>query len=180
MDKIKKVSFIFRILFQSLFICLPIIVGMLWFFAPAVIGSKTGIILSAIPQSLEIAEPLSASTKFLGFLIDLIPLAIIEFILYCLIKLFSLYEKAEIFTLKNVRYIKNVGYALLIGQLLNPLYQALLTMVLTWHNPPGHKVITISISGIDISLIFTGVLTILISWVMAEACKLQEDQKYTI
>lgn len=181
MHKIAKVSLFFRILFQCLFILFPLTMGLLWWFAPSTIGStQLGVMMSVIPQSLEILNPLSTSTKLFGFIIDLIFLIPAEFVLYFLIKLFSLYENGKIFTIENVCYIQYAGYTLLIGELLNPIHQALLTGVLTAHNPPGHRMMTVSISGFDIGLILVALLTILISWVMAEGCKLQEEQKYTI
>lgn len=181
MHKIAKVSLFFRILFQCLFILIPLTIGLLWWFAPNAIGStQLGIMMSVVPQSLEILHPLSASTKLLGFVIDLIFLIPAELVLYFLIKLFSLYENGKIFTMENVHYIQYVGYTLLIGELLNPIHQALLSGVLTAHNPSGHRMMTVSISGFDIGLILSALLTILISWIMTEGCKLQEEQNYTI
>lgn len=181
MQKIQKVSLLFRILFQVLFVLFPMITVLLWFYAPTPLGSpQMGIMLRAFSENINILHPLSLTTKFLGFIVSLIPLIISEFILYFLIKLFMLYEKGQIFALKNVYYINKIGCTLLIGQVLNPIYEALISGVLTWHNPPGHRFMTISLSGTNLGILLVGFLVILISWIMAEGYKLREEQKYTI
>jgi hypothetical protein len=107
-------------------------------------------------------------------------MAIALFILSMLIKLFSLYAKGEIFSLNNVRYIKNIGYALLIGQIVHPIYQGLMGLVLTWHNPPGHRFASVTFDQVNLGILLVALLVILISWIMAEGCKLQEEQKLVI
>ncbi len=181
MGKIQQVSYYFRFLFQLVFLALPILLGLFWINAPIPLGfPKAGFTASFIPDGIEILHVLSPFTKFSGFLICLIPLFFTELVLYFLVKLFNLYEKAEIFSIKNVTYIKKIGYALLLGQLVNPLFDALMTFNLTWGNPHGHRMIGITIDGTNIGIILGALMTILISWIMAEGCKLREEQQLTI
>ena len=102
------------------------------------------------------------------------------YILYSLIKLFKLYEKAEIYSINSVRYIRNIGYALIITQLVNPIYEGLMGVALTWHNPTGHRFASISLDQTNIGIVLVALLVILISWIMAEGCKLREEQQLTI
>jgi hypothetical protein len=51
---------------------------------------------------------------------------------------------------------------------------------MTWQNPPGHRAATLSLSSIDIATLLTAILIILISWIMAEGCRLREEQQLTI
>ena len=102
------------------------------------------------------------------------------YILYSLIKLFGLYSKGEIFSVNNVRYIRNIGYALLFTQIVNPLYQVLMGAVLTLHNPPGHRFLSITLDQTNLGIILIALIVILISWIMAEGCKLREEQQLTI
>jgi hypothetical protein len=76
--------------------------------------------------------------------------------------------------------VRNIGYTLLITQIANPICQALLTLVLTWQNPLGQHYATISLNGTNLGLILMSVLIILISWIMAEGYKLQEEQQYIV
>lgn len=183
MNKIQRTSLFFRVLFQITFLLLPLLTIITWVYAPApltLLGNK--IIMNAFPQGYPIMQPFSMNTKLWGFTISLIPLMANLFVLYFLIKLFRLYEQGEIFTMNNVRYIRNTGYALLIGQLINPVYQALLSMALTWHNPPhrGLRVISVSLDGTNIGIVLMSLLIVLISWIMAEGYKLKEEQQLTV
>lgn len=181
MQKIQRISLLFRILFQITFIIIPIALIIFWVRAPAPIEYFHGSVsFSFIPKAIAVLSPLNLDTKIYGFLISLIPIAIAEIILYFLIKLFKLYEKKEIFSLQNVKYIRNIGYTLLAGQVLNPVYQLLLSATLSWHNPPGQRLATITLDGTDAGIILMALFTILISWIMAEGCKLHEEQKYVI
>lgn len=180
--RIKKVSFIFRWLFQILFIAVPVLHTVTWIIAPAAfdVSGHFGFFSSAIPQGTVIMHNLTTSTKIYGWLIGAVPMLIVEFILYLLIRLFLLFERVEIFSTANVQYIKKIGYSLLAFQLLNPLFDGLLTALLTFGNPPGHRYASITISGLNIAMVLTALMAILISWIMAEGCRLRDEQQLTI
>lgn len=181
MNKIQRVSYIFKLLFQFIFVVVLLIPIFGWIQAPMPFLFSFGWI-SVIPEAYQnlITYPLDANTKLLAFMVDMLPTIVELLVLYFLIKLFGLYEKGEIFSLKNVRYIRNVGYALLINELLRPVRQFLLGFILTWHNPPGQKIALMTISGTNVGIILTALIIILISWIMAEGYKLQEEQELTI
>lgn len=182
MRKIQRVSKFFRWLFQITCIALPILSIIFWFNAPSPIEVvHHALVVNYIPESIKIFHTLTYSERFFGFIISLMPLTVNLFILYFLIRLFQLYEKCEIFSLKNVQYIKYIGYTLLIGQFIaNPIYEAILSATLTWHNPRGERMATISFTGTNLGIVLTALLIILISWIMAEGYKINEDRKYTI
>ena len=184
-SKIKQVSVFFRVVFQILFIVFPIILAIGWMNAPSSLNLLSGMIrMNVIPYSYEnhIFHTLTASDKLLAFAVSCMPLIIELFVLYSLIKLFRLYEKGEIFSSNNVRHIRNIGYALLIDQLINPIYQAVMGLVLTWGNASGHhlRIMAITLDQTNIGVLLTGLLVILISWIMAEGYKLHEEQQLTI
>ena len=58
--------------------------------------------------------------------------------------------------------------------------QALLSVVLTWHNPQGERMVVISLTEANISIVLTGFMIILIAWIMEEAQQLKDDQQLTI
>ncbi len=181
MKNIQYVSRFYKWLFQIMFCILPIIYVVFWINAPSPIFSEVyGFSMSFVPDEILITQALTKGTKMLGFMVGLIPLSIHLFTLYFLIVLFKQFERNNIFAKINVHYIKRIGYTVLAGQLLNPLYQALISPVLTWHNPPGQRVVTITLSGTNLGLLLTSLLIILISWIMAEGYKLKEEQDYTV
>jgi hypothetical protein len=180
-SNIKNVSRLFKLLFQIIFITLPIAHLIAWIYAPEPLFLPLKIVIRTISENIPILHTLSFNTKLLGFLVSAVPLIAAECMLYFLIKLFALYQHNEIFSLKNVQYLKKIGYTLLIMQGLKPIFEGfLLSMILTWHNPPGHRIASITIEGLDIALLFTAFLVILISWIMAEGCRLREEQQLTI
>lgn len=179
MNKIQRVSLFLRVIFQIAFVVWPILLIMYWSFAQYLIPNFMHII-SLIPSGLEILHPITTTDAFFGILIGLLPSAIIMTILYFLIKLFKLYEQGKIFTVLNVKYIKNVGITMLIGQVVNFIYEALISFALTFHNPAGHKVAVVTFGNADLYNIFTAIMVIVISWIMAEGCKLQEENQYTV
>lgn len=183
MHKIKRVSKMFRILFQVVFILLPIgnIIG--WMQAPKPIIILQGIFrLNVIPHTYqeEILHNLSYTEKGLGLLASCIPLAIQLSIVYFLIRLFKCYERGEIFSLKNVNYIKKIGYGLLISEIIIPVHQFIAGVILTMHNPPGHRFASMSWDQTNLGILLIALLVILISWIMAEGYRLQQDQELTI
>lgn len=183
MNRIKHVSLFFRILFQILFIALPLLLVVAWVTSPKSFDMMGGVIhMSFIPRPYanSILHVLTNTDRLLGFCISAIPMIIELYILYSLIKLFRLYEKDEVFSINNVRYIRNIGYALLVTQIVNPIYEGLMGVALTWHNPPGHCFASVTLDQTNIGIIFAGLIIILISWIMAEGCKLREEQQLTI
>ncbi len=195
MNKIKNVSLFFRLVFQLIFIALPILLVISWIYAPEELVTLSGFVkLKAIPDTYNgmhtyisgsapekaILHTLSAGEKTVGCLVSAIPTLIEMFILYCLIKLFRLYENGEIFSLNHVKYLRNIGFAFLIGQLIEPFYQFIMGLVLTLNNPPHHRYAAITMDQTNIGILLTGLLFILISWIMAEGYKLSEEQQLTV
>ena len=180
--KIRKISRFFRWLFTAIFIALPVIHGLLWFFAPIPKFDfmHLGFVMDLIPKGVQVMTALSPLTRLYAFLVDLIPLIILEFLFYSLIRLFKLYEQGDIFSTRNVVCIKNIGASLLIFQIIQVICNGLLSMVLTWNNPPGFRVITVTLSGLNVSMMLMALLIILISWVMMEGCRLRNEQQLTI
>ncbi len=195
MNKIKNVSLFFRLVFQIIFIVLPVLLIISWVYAPDELVLLVGFIkLNAIPATYSgmhtytaqglpekaILHTLSVGEKSLGCLVSAIPMMVKMFLLYCLIKLFKLYENGDIFSINHVRYIRNIGYALLISQLIEPFYQFVMGFVLTMHNPPHHHFAAITLDQTNVGILLTAFLVILISWIMAEGCNLREEQQLTI
>lgn len=181
MNKIRRVSIFFKVVFMLLFIAVPVIQIIGWMNAPIPLAMSFWL-FNVIPKSYQaaVAFPLGPDIKLGGFFISLIPTIIELFVLYCLIKLFGLYARGEIFSINIVRYFRNIGYGLLLEQLLHPIYQFLLGVVLTWQNPPGHRFAAITIDQTNFGILFVALFVILISWIMAEGCKLREEQQLTV
>lgn len=183
MKKIRFISQCFFWLFIIIFIAMPILSVVFWIHAPDLLylaNKSLGFSINEIPKGIDILHTLSATTKLLAFTVDLIPLILNMLVVYFLIRLFALFKKGELFSLNNVICIKRTGIFLLVGQLVNPFYEAAISAVLTYGNPPGHRYAAATLSGTNIGIILVSILIILISWIMAEGCKLQEEQRLTV
>lgn len=183
MQKIQRVSKFFRMVFQLLFALSPVEAAIAWVNAPNPLIFGGGVFqFNAIPPTYQthILHSLSASEKLFGFLVGMLPLAITMVLLYCLIKLFRLFEQGEIFTLGVVGYIRKAAYVLLIGQALNPAYEFLMGIVLTLGNPPGQRMAKITFSHNNLGIILIALMILLISWIMTEGCKLSDEQRLVI
>lgn len=178
MNKIQRVSLFLRTIFQIAFIVWPLALALYWFFAPQSILNNLPI--SFIPKGTEILHPITYADAFWGFLIGLLPITIEMLIIYFLIRLFKLYEQGKIFTLLNVKYFRNIGICMLINQGIGFVYDVLITFVLTLHNPPGYHVASFTFNNHDAYNIVTAIMVIVISWIMAEGCKLQDEQQLTV
>ena len=180
MNKIQKVSRFFRVLFQIGFVITVIAPILLWFLMPHithVANIAIDVRLSALPKAVHIVHPITWFDRTMGFLIDLIPMITTLGVITCLIRLFRLFERSIVFTQENVKYIKWVGYWLLIKEATVPFYQALMSFALTWHNPAGQQIIAISYKDANFGIILLALIVILVSWIMREATKINEENQ---
>lgn len=177
MNKIKRLSTIFKFVFFSLFLLYPLVAMVFWISPETFMNYG----LSFIPKDTKILHALSWSDKSMGFLIALVPNIIVTVIMYCLFKLFTLYEQSKFFVVESARYLRKVGFLLLINDLILPfIVDPLMQLAITIHNPPGQRYTSVTVSTSDLYGIFTALLIILISWIMVEACKIQEEQQLTV
>ena len=185
MNKIKRISQIFRFLILIIFITVPLLQAMFWIQAPEPLSlgnlfTGNWIAVTFIPKAVQILHQFTTADRFNGFLISLIPTSLVMLICYYLISLFKLYQTGVIFSLDNVRLIKKIGIVLFLSQIVQPFYQFLLSMSLTWENPIHHRYGFISLNQTSFGILLTGLILILISWIMAEGHKLKEEQDFKV
>lgn len=183
MNRIKRISKFFRVFFQIILVIMPLIFVYTWLSSPQEFVLPGGVIhMTSVPDAYRnhIFHVLSGSERLMAALVSAVPVCIVLFIVYSLIKLFKLYEQGEIFSLANVRYIRNIGYAMLALQIVDPFYQLAIGYVLTVNNPPGQGYMSVTLDQGNVEGILTALVVILISWIMAEGCKLREEQQLTI
>lgn len=189
MNNIKRVSLIFRVIFQIVFVVHPILFVAYWINAPQSLNMFGGmVVFDFIPRAYTatashasaVLHQLSMLEKFSAFAASTVPLLIELFIYYSLIQLFRLYEQGKIFAQENVMILRRIGLVLVARQLLNPIYEAIMGLILTWHNPPGHRFAAVTFDQTNFAMLLTALLVLLISWIMMEGCKLREEQQLTI
>lgn len=97
-----------------------------------------------------------------------------------LYRLFRNYENASVFTEKNTLYYKRLGQTLFIFSIVQLSLPMLMSVTLTFQNPPGERLLVLSVGTpqmlpLIISFIVSGV-----AYVMNEAYRLEKEQQLTI
>ena len=183
MNKVVTTSRFFKRIFTVIFLAWPLVLALIWFQPQQDFLATLGLNISNfIPLGLfdHILVPLSASTKALGFFISFIPMIIGLLISWLFIRLFQGYEQNYIFNLKSIRILKKIALVMILGVLLDPLYQVLISFAMTMHNPPGYRLITLYIGAESIRTLITAGLIYLIAYIMQEGVKLSDEQALTI
>jgi len=112
-----------------------------------------------------------------GFVVGMIPAAAMIWGLLALARLFHSYAVGNYFSPVTVASFRHLGFAALFGCLAQILYGAMVTPLVTFGNPPGERFVTISIGTVNIGLLLLGFALIVVSWVMEEARKIEEEQR---
>jgi hypothetical protein len=183
MNKIKVVSFYVARLLDFMVIGLPVYIIFQWIFIHA--NSWLLYSQSYIHTHQEIITldqvAWTPLTRFVGCCAQLIEFGPFLGILYFLAKVFHRYELGEIFTMKNAQYYYQIGILLFLDALLaQPISGGLWVLSATLSNPVGQRYINISIGTPNIMAVLMGLLVILISWVMIEGSKIQNEQQLII
>lgn len=198
LDKIKRLSKLVKFICVVLLLIIPIIDAIFWIFCTPVIENipaqtraqqkspdtntyltwqipnmpigftKTNNLFSSLNKTT-----LSSKERLFGFISDLLPMLINMFLIAILISLFKLYASGIIFTMENVRCYQYLGWLLILKPFIISLYDSLLYSLA---NYPGFSIGF----GNDIVATFTGLVVLIISWVMAQGYKIEEEQAYTI
>ena len=181
MHKLQRVSKIMKVLFSSLLCLYPLALILFWLNPQTMHYYLNGFQLSFLPYGLEMPQTLSVATIIYAFLLCLLPTTVKLCIFYFASKLFSLFEQGIIFSLRNVLLIRNIAMTMLIGELfVNPIFKALISMLLSWQKGPGERVLQITITGHDFGTIFISIIMFIASWVMAQGCSIKREQELTI
>ncbi len=188
-NRIQRFAKFFRAIFLIALIVSPLFVGSIWLSGGEILVSgeeDPSMAIEILTDDLAIDEahspdfPLPWSTRLLGLGVAMIPTGIGMLSLWWLFRLFSCFSAGEIFTRNTVKYIRRTGWTVLIGAGITPIYEALMTIVLTIHNPPGERLVAITFDSANFEEIVIGGVVIVVSWIMDEGRKLRETEELTV
>jgi hypothetical protein len=175
LGKIRTVSKTFRGLCTLGLVALPL--GTVLFWAG----------FNALPQTMSAPFLINVATPTLGWearamacAASMLPVGALCYGFVCLRRLFGLYMEGRIFSPANVACYRRLGRSLLFWAAAQFLDGPLLTLALTSANPPGQHMITIGVGSGELTALFLGGVVLLVSWVMDEGRRLEEDQLLTI
>ncbi|MEZ8610212.1 DUF2975 domain-containing protein [Vibrio sp. 10N.222.51.C8] len=182
MSNIQKQSRRVRMLLQSLFVLTPIMVCYFWLTVetPYDFISSTGIFYLTYDIGNYTMLPLTMTTRIVTAFTSLLMSSILMYALMVLIRLFRNYERGEIFSLENAMSYQKLGYSLFYWVLGSVIYGSLMSVILSFNNPPGERIFEISFVGMDFLTLILGIIILIISWVMKEGYILADEHSQTI
>ncbi len=193
MKKIQKISSHLLWIFNLLLIAIPLLCIIRWIFMSAktrgVFSMANFFFVGTLDKTIQTPEGfVTLSTvswtpmlQLLGFGADIIGLLPYLSSLFILKEIFKNYQKREIFSMRNAILYRRLGILFLLDALLiQSLSETLMVLAVTFTNPPGHRYLTVSLGTPNLTSLFYGILVIVVSWVMLEASKLHDEQKFTI
>jgi Protein of unknown function (DUF2975) len=92
-------------------------------------------------------------------------------------RLFGRYRRGEILSDACAGDVLRIGQALFAVAAMTVLVPTLQTLILTWGNAPGGRILSIGLDGSTLGFLLSGGLLIVIGWVMREAAVVAEDAK---
>ena len=179
---LSKYSRIMRRIFQVLFVLIPIGIIYFWMTAGTSYGYLSDIGVFHLPELIAqiTKSPLSLPVRFGATIVSLAYSLILMWALVMLIRLFSHYEKGEIFSERNVTIYRRLGHCVFYWFFAGIVYEAILTAVLSMNNPPGHRMFMFGATATDIVSLLVGVIILGIARVMREGQRLADENEYTI
>lgn len=177
MNSISKLSHKLVFLFKFLMILYPTMVVLMWC---GIINIPFGYTaFSRLPIPVDF-HTLAVNLRIEACMIQMIPTLLFTLSFYYLVQLFNLYEKNIIFGLKNTMLIRKIGYTLIAQAIAYFISQPLLSVILTRDAPTGKHLLVLSLGSYEVSNLIIGGVVVLISIIMAEGHKLEEEKALTI
>ncbi|CAK1958184.1 DUF2975 family protein [Vibrio crassostreae] len=182
MSNIQKQSRRVRMLLQFFLVLTPIMVCYFWLTVetPYDFVSATGIFYLTYDIGYYTMLPLTMTTRMVAAFTSLAMSSILIYALMVLIRLFRNYERGEIFSLENAMSYQKLGYSLFYWVLGSIIYGSLMSVILSFNNPPGERIFEISFVGMDFLTLILGIIILIISWVMKEGYILADEHSQTI
>jgi hypothetical protein len=175
-ERVQVLSRRLRIAFTVFLILIPTIQVVFWIFFNQLPIPKE-MISSDLPVAVQ--HDLGLRIRLMALAVSFISTSVVMVCVYQLIRLFGLYERAEVFTEGTVRSVRSLG-RLLIGLFFARIVEnALLSLVLTL-DTPGSRAMTWELSSDDCTILIIGIVTVLVAWIMEEGRRVHEEQRLTI
>lgn len=180
MQKIKFTSHLLFLFFRTLCWAIPLVTAYLVLFNLQGMVKLGAWMHLTLPNHLEDLDHFSLLHRLLILAIEALPLSITVLICRQLASLFHLYGQGYLFEEKNIILIKNISIYMIIGELIQLIYQSLITLSLTFNNPIGERMVSISLGSTNLSTLITAFIILVASWIIKEAQQLQSDAQLTI
>ena len=168
--RIRRLSRKMEYFTSILLLATPLLLAFIWLY----LDSWIPMLADLTPEAIRL-EALTPWTRLLGFLISMIPAAVMMYGLLQMRALFKQYQRGQIFTGQALLRLRKFAWTLLLSSALKPLIGAVLSVLLSLSNPPGQRMLVLTLSSNDIAMLFISGVFIVIAWIMAEGVRLADD-----
>lgn len=136
------------------------------------LGQASGLDLSHLAQGgLTLAARMRLAAA--GLPTVLVGLAL----LWQLWALFGEYLRGAVFSPRALACLRRFGALLVALAIVQPLAQALMSVAISWDNPPGRRVLLVTVSSSDYALVIGALVFVAIARVMTEAARVAEENE---
>lgn len=145
---------------------------------PPWVWSSPELVHQFAPEIAGVHEPtVDTRARALGAALSLLPVGVGLYALWQLWGLFAEYGRGRVFGRVALDRLRRFAWALLAAALLAPLLRSAMSVVLTLANPPGQRMLVVSLSWHDYMAVLLAAVLIAIATVMAEAVRLAEENE---
>lgn len=189
MDKIKKVSAALKNIFTFL-VLLPVPVAIVMWtyvqfreqsvFGIPIVGGPIGSAVLPYWNMPPVLGDVTLWMRFAGFMVCL-PMTLLQvYWIWQLRQLFSHFAHGQIFTKNSTDCLRRTAVTLLAIPLVAIPINSVVGVILTSHNPIGYRVLGVSFGTPQLLDVLTGLVLVVIAWIMNEGQRLQEDAELTV
>ena len=119
-------------------------------------------------------------SRVIGAVVDLVSLGLFFWGLICFIQVLRLYKKGEIFSLQTFTLFRKISRIAFAWAIYTPINSMIMSLVATFHNPVGQRVLSVSINSGDIINIFIVGFILVVTSLMYEGYMLKQEQDLTV
>jgi Protein of unknown function (DUF2975) len=110
-------------------------------------------------------------------LVALLPVSVSLWLLWQLWGLFGEYRQGAVFSPRALACLRRFALGLLALGLVQPAARALGSVAVSWDNPPGQRLLVVSLDSGDYALLLVALVFIAIARVMTEAARVAEENE---
>jgi len=109
--------------------------------------------------------------------VTLLPVGLGLALLWQLWRLFGEYRRGAVFSPLALACLRRFALLLAALSIVQPLAQALMSVAISWDNPPGQRMLVVSVDSKDYALLLGALVFVAIARVMTEAARVAEENE---
>ncbi len=169
--KLARLSRVMAVLAMLGIIVVPVIVAAIFLYP----GPTQFLMLNISHVGGKLTEAVPIQYRIDALFCEALPIGLTVWALWSLRQLFSNYADGRVFSAEPLRHLNHVATALFLGVLADSLMEVPVTYLLTVHNPPGHREISLSFGSNDVVWLFIAGTVLVIARVMGEARRVADE-----